>query len=106
MNRLTDSSLFQLVATRFKLFFREPEAVFWIFVFPLLLALGLSIAFRNRPADVLQVAGTTPQLTQALQSDKGLTAVTVKRRGDGRWPWAGSCCSRCRFRRPRGRRLV
>ena len=39
MNRLTDSSLFQLVATRFKLFFREPEAVFWIFVFPLLLAL-------------------------------------------------------------------
>ena len=77
MNRLTDSSLFQLVATRFKLFFREPEAVFWIFVFPLLLALGLSIAFRNRPADVLQVAGTTPQLTQALQSDKGLTAVTV-----------------------------
>ena len=77
MNRLTGSSLFQLVATRFKLFFREPEAVFWIFVFPLLLALGLSIAFRNRPADILQVAGTTPRLTQALGSDKGLTAATM-----------------------------
>jgi ABC-2 type transport system permease protein len=30
---------------------REPEVVFWVFVFPLLLALGLGIAFRNKPAD-------------------------------------------------------
>jgi ABC-2 type transport system permease protein len=29
---------------------REPEVVFWVFVFPLLLALGLGIAFRNKPA--------------------------------------------------------
>lgn len=28
---------------------REPEVVFWVFVFPLLLALGLGIAFRNKP---------------------------------------------------------
>ena len=59
------------------LFFREPEAVFWIFVFPILLSVGLSIAFRNRPADVLQVAGTTAQLTQALNADKGLSATTL-----------------------------
>jgi ABC transporter DrrB family efflux protein len=77
MSKLTDSSLFQLTATRFKLFFREPEAVFWIFIFPLLLAVGLSIAFRNRPPDVLQVAATTMELTQALNSDKGLTATTL-----------------------------
>jgi ABC transporter DrrB family efflux protein len=38
---------------------------------------GLGIAFRNRPADVLQVGATTTQLTQALAADKGLTAVTV-----------------------------
>jgi ABC transporter DrrB family efflux protein len=56
---------------------REPEAIFWIFVFPILLAVGLGIAFRNRPADVLQVAATTTQLTQALAADKGLTATTV-----------------------------
>src|SRR6202021_1733561 len=30
---------------------REPEVVFWVFVFPLLLALGLGIAFRNKPPD-------------------------------------------------------
>jgi len=35
---------------------REPEVIFWIFVFPLLLAAGLGLAFRNKPADVTSVA--------------------------------------------------
>jgi ABC-2 type transport system permease protein len=35
---------------------REPEVVFWVFVFPLLLAMGLGIAFRNKPADAVSVA--------------------------------------------------
>ncbi len=35
---------------------REPEVVFWVFVFPLLLALGLGIAFRNKPVDSVRVA--------------------------------------------------
>jgi ABC-2 type transport system permease protein len=35
---------------------REPEVVFWVFVFPLLLASGLGIAFRNKPADAVPVA--------------------------------------------------
>ena len=77
MNSLNRSSLFQLTMTRFRLFFREPEAVFWTFVFPIILAVGLGIAFRNRPADVLQVGATSAQLTQALNSDKGLTATTL-----------------------------
>jgi len=83
MSSLSASSLFQLTAARFRLFFREPEAVFWIFVFPVLLAVGLSIAFRNRPADVMQVGATTAQLTQALNTDKGLTATTLDE-ADGR----------------------
>jgi ABC-2 type transport system permease protein len=77
MNRLASSSLVQLTLVRFLLVLREPEAVFWIFVFPILLSVGLGIAFRNRPADVLQVAATTPQLTQALAGDKGLAATTM-----------------------------
>src|SRR5271157_494791 len=77
MNKLEMSSLYQLTMVRFKLILREPEAVFWIFVFPILLAVGLGIAFRNRPADVLQVGATTPQLTQALAADKELTAATM-----------------------------
>ena len=35
---------------------REPEVVFWVFVFPLLLAAGLGIAFRNKPGDASPVA--------------------------------------------------
>jgi ABC-2 type transport system permease protein len=34
---------------------REPEVVFWVFIFPLLLALGLGIAFRNKPEDAVPV---------------------------------------------------
>ena len=77
MNKLELSSLYQLTMVRFKLILREPEAIFWIFIFPILLAVGLGIAFRNRPADVLQVGATTPQLTQALAADNGLTATTM-----------------------------
>src|SRR5271169_1180028 len=35
---------------------REPEVVFWVFVFPLLLALGLGIAFRDKPGDASSIA--------------------------------------------------
>ena len=77
MSKLEQSSLYQLTLVRFKLFLREPEAIFWIFCFPILLAMGLGIAFRNRPADVLQVGATTAQLAQALAADKGLTSVTL-----------------------------
>lgn len=77
MNKLVLSSLYQLTVTRLKLTLREPEAIFWIFVFPILLAVGLGIAFRNRPADMLPVAATTPQLVHALNADKGLHATEL-----------------------------
>ena len=35
---------------------REPEVIFWVFVFPLLLAFGLGIAFRQKPVDITPVA--------------------------------------------------
>jgi len=77
MSSLSENSLYQLTSTRFRLFLREPEALFWVFIFPILLAVGLGIAFRNRPADVLQVGATSAQLAQALNSDKGLTATRM-----------------------------
>jgi ABC-type multidrug transport system permease subunit len=42
-----DSPLWLLTWTRMLLFLREPEALFWTFGFPLLMALALGIAFRN-----------------------------------------------------------
>ena len=46
----------QLLLARMKELWREPEVIFWVFVFPILLALGLGIAFRARPAEVRRVA--------------------------------------------------
>jgi ABC-type multidrug transport system permease subunit len=46
----------QLIVAREKEMWREPEVIFWVFGFPILLALGLGIAFRNKPADVHRVA--------------------------------------------------
>src|SRR5215470_12816098 len=47
--------LWQLTLVRFREFLREPEALFWVFGFPLLLAAGLGLAFRNTPAQVVSI---------------------------------------------------
>jgi ABC-type multidrug transport system permease subunit len=73
----TRHPLAQLTLVRFLEFTREPEALFWVFIFPVLLAAGLGIAFRNRPADVLQIAAVTPQLAQALRQEKLLDVAEL-----------------------------
>lgn len=45
-----------LVDARFREFFRESEAVFWSFVFPVVLTVVLALAFRNRPVETPKVA--------------------------------------------------
>jgi ABC-2 type transport system permease protein len=45
----------ELSLARLREFLREPEAVFWTYGFPLLLAVGLGIAFRNRPVEKIYV---------------------------------------------------
>jgi ABC-2 type transport system permease protein len=65
-----DNPLVQLTLTRFREFLREPEALFWVFVFPILLAAGLGLAFRNRPPEVLKVATVRPELAKSLRQEK------------------------------------
>jgi len=65
-----DHPLVQLTVVRLKEFLREPEALFWVFIFPILLAAGLGIAFRNRPAEVLSIAVVSPDLAQSLRQEK------------------------------------
>ena len=53
---------------------REPEVVFWVFIFPLLLAAGLGIAFRNKPADsasAVVIDGQGAQRTLAVLQSFG-----------------------------------
>jgi ABC-2 type transport system permease protein len=69
-NAAADHPLVQLTLTRFREFVREPEALFWVFIFPVLLAAGLGLAFRNRPAEVLKIATVTPELARSLRGEK------------------------------------
>jgi ABC-type multidrug transport system permease subunit len=48
--------LVELTRARVLEFVREPEAVFWVFVFPVLLAIALGIAFRSQPVPHARVA--------------------------------------------------
>ena len=72
-------SLRQLVLTRFREFIREPEALFWSLAFPILLSVGLGIAFRNRPPEVVHVgvvadSATSSELVTALSQSKAIAA--------------------------------
>ena len=80
--RFSERALVQLTLVRYREFLREPEAVFWVFVFPILLATGLGIAFRDRPQETVQVgvlAGTprTAEVAAALAREPALRAVVV-----------------------------
>jgi len=48
--------IIELASTRTKEFLREKEAMFWVFGFPLILALALGFAFREKPPDRVPVA--------------------------------------------------
>jgi ABC-type multidrug transport system permease subunit len=62
-------------------FYREPEAIFWVFGFPIVLAFALGIAFRNRGPGELRVAvaraAGDSSLAAALARAPGLTAVVL-----------------------------
>jgi ABC-2 type transport system permease protein len=61
--------LVQLTLLRFREFVREPEALFWTLVFPVILTTGLGVAFRNQAPDVARIAAVTPAVADALARD-------------------------------------
>lgn len=77
-----DHPLVQLTLVRYREFFREPEAVFWVFVFPVLLTAGLGIAFRNQAPERTRVAvvereGASGPLVAALTRSGDLLAEAM-----------------------------
>src|SRR3954463_14805948 len=48
--------LWQLTLMRWRIFAREPAALFWTYGFPIVLSLALGVAFRNRPPEPVVVA--------------------------------------------------
>ena len=71
-----NKALRELTIVRFREFMREPEALFWVFIFPMLMAAGLGLAFRNRPAEVLTIGAVGPELTRSLKQEKLLNVET------------------------------
>ena len=67
----TSNPLVQLTLVRVREFTREPEAVFWAVFFPILLTVGLGLAFRDRPDPVLKIAAT-PAVAATLRAEPGL----------------------------------
>src|SRR5687768_18513682 len=75
-------AIVQLTLGRFREFYREPEAVFWVFIFPILLAAGLGIAFRERAPEVVKIGvlaseASAGAITDAIARDSRLEAVPL-----------------------------
>src|SRR6266700_1622199 len=78
---MRDHPLVQLTLARMREFYREPEAIFWVFGFPIVLAFALGIAFRNRGPGELRVAvlrgAGDSVVAAALARAPGLTAAVL-----------------------------
>ena len=78
----TPNALVELTRARLREFLREKAALFWVFGFPLLMALGLGLAFRAKPTDLPRVAVIGERdgpLVEALVASKQLSAVASSR---------------------------
>ena len=99
-----NSALWHLFLARVRTFYREPETVFWTFIFPLLLAIGLGVAFRSRPPEPVRVglaAGPYAQEVEAALADSTSVKLTrVDRVG------ANKGLSRRKARYPRASRVT
>jgi len=82
MRRLDRSPLAQLTLAWLRETAREPEAVFWTFVFPILLALALGVAFRRSTSEQIPVAvaagAGADRAAAALVDAGGIRAVVMQ----------------------------
>jgi ABC-type multidrug transport system permease subunit len=66
------SSLVELYLTRLREFYRQPARIFWVYGFPIILAIVLGVAFQNRPPETLTVtvvdAPALAEVRTALES--------------------------------------
>ena len=73
--------LIELTLARFREFLREPEAVFWVFMFPVIMTCALGIAFRSRGEEPV-IAGVVEQagadaLVRALEGAGGFSVRRI-----------------------------
>ena len=79
--RWSNWPLAQLVLARLREFYREPEAVFWVYGFPIMMTVALGIAFREKPVEQLRVDVAGPESTivaKALEGDRFVVRVVAE----------------------------
>ena len=71
----------ELTLARFRALSREPESLFWVFVFPALMTVALGMAFRSAPAVVVPVAvaqgAGAAHLVAVLEGDPAVDAFPI-----------------------------
>ena len=81
MSGRAPSALFELTRARVVEFLRQPEAVFWVFGFPVLMAVVLGLAFRAQPVVEVPVAVAAgprgEELARALDASPRLAATLM-----------------------------
>src|SRR5262245_33550809 len=61
--------LWELTISRMRIFYREPAAVFWVYGFPLVMALSLGTAFRENPKEDIRVDLVEDTSVQVVSKD-------------------------------------
>ena len=78
-NKTAYSAFRELTLTRLREFYRQPEAVFWTYFFPILMVVALGIAFRNKPIESITVDVVNSEFADALlsslESDERIVAA-------------------------------
>jgi ABC-type multidrug transport system permease subunit len=84
---LRSSPLFQLYLVRLRDFYRQPARIFWVYGFPILLAIALGFAFQSRPAPVVADLVTGPGAAQikAYLQDHNAELAGAKQAGKAQW---------------------
>ena len=81
MRFLRNMPVWQLSLTKARELYREPEALFWVFVFPILLALALGIAFRTSgPEEIsigVQRGAGAEAIERALEKAEGFRSALL-----------------------------
>jgi len=88
---MKNSPIIQLTLARLREFFREPEAVFWVYGFPILMAVLLGIAFREQPIERITV-----DLQEGPGAETAATALKAIKKFDVRSCEEPTCRMRLR----------
>ena len=79
MTEHSSHPLVQLTLARIREFLREPEAVFWAFVFPIVMSLALALAFPSEATRDVLVGLAPGPASQALRTTLGASkGITVR----------------------------